>query len=67
MEKRCDQYQHCDDFSDETNCKLVVFPNIYVHDYAPFSINNKNYLEKVSVKIKVFIVTKEFLTQNNFS
>ena len=50
---RCDQFPNCDDFSDEENCKLVVIPENYVTDYAPFTVDMKGNLVKVQVKIKV--------------
>ena len=39
MELRCDHYPHCEDFSDEMDCHLVVLPKIYVPDYAPVSFD----------------------------
>ena len=50
---RCDQFPNCDDFSDEENCKLVVIPENYVADYAPFTVDSDGNLVKVQVKIKV--------------
>lgn len=50
---RCDQFPHCDDFSDEENCMLVVIPENYVTDYAPFTVDMEGNLVKVQVKIKV--------------
>ena len=50
---RCDQFPNCDDFSDEENCKLVVIPENYVTDYAPFTVDVNGNLVKVQVKIKV--------------
>ena len=55
MEERCDQFPHCPDFSDENECQLVVLPENYVVDYAPFTVNDLGLLEKVQVKIKVNI------------
>ena len=53
MEERCDQFPHCSDFSDENECQLVVLPENYVVDYAPFTVNDLGFLEKVPVQIKV--------------
>ena len=53
MEERCDQFPNCADFSDEANCQLVVTPENYVTDYAPFFVNAAGRLVKVAVKIKV--------------
>ena len=53
MEERCDQFPNCEDFSDERNCKLVVLPDNYVIDYAPFTVNDTGYLVEAPVKIKV--------------
>ena len=50
---RCDQFPNCGDFSDEENCKLVVVPENYVTDYAPFTVDMDGNLVKVQVKIKV--------------
>ena len=53
MEERCDQFPNCDDFSDETDCNLIILPDNYVIDYAPFTVNASGTLIKVPVKIKV--------------
>ena len=53
MAERCDQFPNCDDFSDEANCRLVVLPENYVPDYAPFTVDDKGDLLKVKVLIKV--------------
>ena len=53
MEERCDQFPNCEDFSDEADCKLVVLPDNYVLDYAPFTVDQRRDLVKVSVLIKV--------------
>ena len=54
MEKRCDQYKHCEDFSDEKNCKLVVVPENYFKDYAPFAVDfESGVINKAAVEIKV--------------
>ena len=53
MEQRCDQFPNCADFSDEENCKLVVLPENYVKDYAPFEVDELGHLKKVQVLIKV--------------
>ena len=55
MEERCDQFPNCEDFSDEANCKLVVLPDNYVKDYAPFTVDQMGELKKVTVLIKVRI------------
>ena len=55
MEERCDQFPNCEDFSDENDCKLVVLPDNYVIDYAPFTVNNSGFLIKVPVRIKVIL------------
>ena len=54
MEERCDQFPNCDDFSDEANCKLVVLPENYVIDYAPFTVNHTGAVLKVEVLVKVY-------------
>ena len=57
MEERCDQFPNCEDFSDESSCQLVVLPQTYVQDYAPFSVLESGLLNKVEVFIKVSKVT----------
>ena len=52
MEERCDQFPNCKDFSDEANCRLVVLPENYVSDYAPFTLDQEGDLAKVAVSIK---------------
>ena len=56
MEERCDQFPNCDDFSDEADCKLVVLPENYVIDYAPFTVDNEEELVKVQVLVKVVML-----------
>ena len=57
MEERCDQFPNCEDFSDESSCQLVVLPQTYVPDYAPFTVLESGILKKVEVFIKVCRVT----------
>ena len=57
MEERCDQFPNCQDFSDEANCQLVVRPDNYVADYAPFVVNDDGDLVKVGVKIKMDLIS----------
>ena len=47
MEERCDQ------FPNESSCQLVVLPQNYVPDYAPFTILNNGDMRKVVVSMKV--------------
>ena len=66
MEERCDQFPNCLDFSDEANCQvmtpladhcqsfqLVVRPDNYAPDYAPFTVTTNGHPVKVPVLIKV--------------
>ena len=53
MEERCDQFPNCEDFSDEANCRLVVLPDNYVPDFAPFTVDKRGVMVKVTVSIKV--------------
>ena len=53
MDKRCDQFPNCEDFSDETNCKLVIISGSYVKDFCPFTLNEEGGIVKVNVSIKV--------------
>ena len=39
MNQRCDQTAHCEDSSDEKNCKLVLMEENYNKNIAPFSVN----------------------------
>ena len=41
IEKRCDQTSHCQDESDEMNCKLIIMKN-YNKNIAPFSVDQTN-------------------------
>ena len=41
MDKRYDQTTHCQDKSDENNCKLVIMEN-YNKNLAPFTVNHSN-------------------------
>ena len=67
MEERCDQFPNCEDFSDEADCQLVVLPDNYVIDYAPFRVDHEDQLVKVPVKIRVNIEFLIFLIINNCS
>ena len=53
MEERCDQFQNCEDFSDEDGCKLVSLPENYIIDYVPFTVDKTGNLVKVPVRVKV--------------
>ena len=66
MEERCDQFPNCQDFSDEANCKLVVLPENYVPDYAPFTVLENGDLKKVDVLLKVSFLAM-FFSANCFS
>ena len=57
MEERCDKFPNCEDFSDESSCQLVVLPQTYVQEYAPFTVLDSGLLKKVKVFIKVSNVT----------
>ena len=48
MEERCDQ------FPNESSCQLVVLPQNYVPDYAPFTVLDNGDLRKVAVSMKVW-------------
>ena len=51
---RCDQFPNCADFSDEAACQLVVLPDNYVSDYAPFTVDtDTGRMRRIGVKIKV--------------
>ena len=54
MEKRCDQTPHCQDESDENDCKLIIMKN-YNKNIAPFSVDKTT--EEVQA-VKVFISAK---------
>jgi hypothetical protein len=42
MSKRCDQTAHCQDESDEKDCKLVVMKKNYNKNIAPFTVDPDN-------------------------
>ena len=53
---RCDQFPNCADFSDEAACQLVVLPDNYVSDYAPFTVDtDTGRMRRIGVKIKVAV------------
>ena len=54
MEKRCDQTSHCQDESDENDCKLIIMKN-YNKNIAPFSVDKTT--EEVKA-VKVFTSAK---------
>ena len=56
MEKRCDQFPNCEDFSDEDGCSLVVQPANYAPDYAPFTVTEEGLLVKVKVNITIDLI-----------
>ena len=56
MEKRCDQFPNCKDFSDEDDCSLVVQPGNYAPDYAPFTVTEEGVLLKVKVLITIDLI-----------
>jgi hypothetical protein len=64
MEERCDQFPNCEDFSDEANCQLVVLPDNYVKDYAPFTVDQMGELKKVTVLIKARICLSHLFSHN---
>ena len=53
MDKRCDQFPNCEDFSDERGCKLVILPESYVKDFTPFTLDELGDIAKVNISIKV--------------
>ena len=56
MDKRCDQTTHCQDKSDENNCKLVIMEN-YNKNLAPFTVNQSNdEIDAVNVNIDAKVI-----------
>ena len=56
MDKRCDQTAHCQDKSDENNCKLIIMEN-YNKNIAPFTVNQTNdEINAVNVNISAKII-----------
>ena len=53
MDKRCDQFPNCPDFSDEDNCNLVVKTDSYVKDFTPFTLDDEDQISKVPILITV--------------
>ena len=69
MDRRCDQFPNCGDFSDEeirlfqiligslnivqANCQLVVKGNNYIPDYAPFAVDKQGKLIRTELQIRV--------------
>ena len=56
MDKRCDQFPNCEDFSDENNCKLIVASESYVKDFVPFTLDEKENIAKTNVTIDVELI-----------
>ena len=55
ISKRCNSVNDCNDWSDEKECNLVVFPKSYFIDFAPFSVDNDR-ISKVDVEVSVNVV-----------
>ena len=51
IERRCDQTPHCQDESDEMNCKLIIMKN-YNKNIAPFTVNQTND-EMIPVRVNI--------------
>ena len=52
MSKRCDQTAHCEDKSDEKNCKLVIIEDNYNKNLAPFTVDPKtDIIEAVKINV----------------
>ena len=45
ISKRCNSINDCNDWSDEKNCNLIVFPASYFKNFAPFKVE-KTQIEK---------------------
>ena len=57
MSKRCDQTAHCEDKSDEKNCKLVIIEENYNKNIAPFTVDPDNeQIEAVKVNVSSEII-----------
>ena len=57
MSKRCDQSAHCEDKSDEKNCKLVKMEGNYNQNIAPFTVDPiSETIEAVIVNISAEII-----------
>ena len=57
MSKRCDQSAHCQDESDEKDCKLVVMKKNYNKNIAPFTVDPDNdNIESVHVNISTKVI-----------
>ena len=56
MNERCDQIVHCNDESDEDNCKLLVFKDSYKKKVPPFNFNDTTEsIIPVSVKVSTIL------------
>ena len=53
--KRCNSINDCKDWSDEKNCRLVIFPESYFKTFAPFSFEN-NEMSKAAVETSIDIL-----------
>ena len=53
MDKRCDQFPNCNDFSDENNCNLITLGEGYVKDFTPFTLNAEGKILKMMLFVSV--------------
>ena len=57
MSKRCDQTAHCEDKSDEKNCKLVIIEDNYNKNIAPFTVDQvTEEIEAVNINVSSEII-----------
>ena len=66
ISKRCNSNNDCNDWSDEMNCNLVVFPGSYFKNFAPFLIKN-NEMTKAEVKVSIDILDIIEVSENRAS
>ena len=57
IDHRCDQTVHCEDTSDEKNCKLVIMEENYNKNIAPFTVNPlTNTVEEVHINVSANVI-----------
>ena len=63
---RCNSVNDCNDWSDEKNCNLVVFPESYFKKFAPFAVE-KTKITKVNVEVSVDVLDVIDVSENRKS